>query len=426
MRYEKISPALFISNRARFRAEIRPDSLAVFCSNDWLPTNADGTMGFVQNSSLFYLCGIDQEETFLVIQPSHPDPELREVLFVRETSEHLKTWEGEKLSKEEASGVSGVRTVFWSSQFESMLHRFMPTTEQVYLHLNEHDGADLSFVSRERMLLKSLKDKFPLHTYLRSAPLLEKLREIKSPAETDLLRKAVEITVRGFEKVAPLIKPGIEEFEIEAELTAEFIRRRSRGHAFQPIVASGASACVLHYVTNNKSCKDGDLVLLDFGAEYANYKGDMTRTLPVNGRFTPRQKAVYEAVLDVFYQARSRIIPGNTLSALKEEANELMREALLKLGLITKENPQVKKYFPHGISHFLGLDVHDVGDKYNVFKPGMVFTCEPGIYIPEEGLGIRLENDILITEKGNIDLMEGVAIEPEEIEDLMAGGRGSF
>lgn len=419
MRYEKISPELFIQNRQRLIQKLKPQSVAIFCSNDPMPANADGTMGFIQNSNLFYLTGIDQEETFLVVNPSHPDPEMREVLFVRETSEHIKIWEGEKLTKEEAREISGIRTVYWSSQFESIVYRLIPANERIYLNLNEHDGADISFETRERKLLKELKERFPLHAYERSAPLLQELREVKSPHEIELLKKAIEITGKAFIRLAGFIRPGVFEYQLEAEMTHEFLMNRSRGHAFQPILASGGNACVLHYVTNNNFCNSGDLILMDFGAEYANYKADITRTVPVNGKFNGRQKAVYQAVLNVLYASRKLIVPGNTLVRLKEQANELMKEELLKLGLITTENPQVKKYFPHGISHFLGLDVHDVGDKYAIFKPGMVFTCEPGIYIPEEGLGIRLENDILITESGNIDLMEGIPLEIEEIEEMM-------
>lgn len=420
MRYEKISAELFIQNRRRFAGKLKPKSVAVFCSNDPMPANADGTMGFIQNSSLFYLTGIDQEETFLVINPSHPDPAMREILFVRETSEHIKVWEGEKLTREQAREISGINTVYWSTQFESVTDRLIPANEIIYLNLNEHDGADLSFETRERKLLKEIREKFPLHVFERSAPLLQELREVKSAHEIDLLRKAIEITGKAFRRLAGYIKPGVFEYELEAEMTHEFLMNRSRGHAFQPILASGANACVLHYVTNNNLCKSGDLILMDFGAEYANYKADITRTLPVNGKFTDRQKLVYQAVLNVLYASRKLIVPGNTLVHLKEQANELMKEELLRLGLITPDNPQVKKYFPHGISHFLGLDVHDVGDKYGVFKPGMVFTCEPGIYIPEEGLGIRLENDILITATGNIDLMDGIPLEIEEIEELMS------
>lgn len=419
MRYEKISPELFIQNRQRLIQKLKPQSVAIFCSNDPMPANADGTMGFIQNSNLFYLTGIDQEETFLVVNPAHPDPEMREVLFVRETSEHIRIWEGEKLTKEEAREISGIRTVYWSSQFESVIYRLIPANERIYLNLNEHDGADISFETRERKLLKELKEKFPLHNYDRSAPLLQELREVKSKHEIELLKKAIDITGKAFRRLTRFIGPGVFEYQLEAEMTHEFLMNRSRGHAFQPILASGENACVLHYVTNNNFCKSGDLILMDFGAEYANYKADITRTVPVSGKFTERQKAVYQAVLNVLYASRKLIVPGNTLVQLKEQANELMKEELLKLGLITPENPQVKKYFPHGISHFLGLDVHDVGDKYAIFKPGMVFTCEPGIYIPEEGLGIRLENDILVTENGNIDLMEGIPLEIEEIERMM-------
>ncbi|MER0441203.1 aminopeptidase P N-terminal domain-containing protein [Emticicia sp. W12TSBA100-4] len=427
MRYEKIDSQLFISNRERLKSLLKPNSMVIVQSNDVLPTNADGTFGFRQNNDIFYLSGIDQEETILILFPDFPDEKFREILLVRETSEHIKVWEGEKLSKKQATDISGIEKVVWTSSFETVLRKIIFLADQVYLNLNEHDGGEWSFETRERRFITEFKHKFPLHRIERLAPLMHQLRAIKQPIEIDLIKKAIEITGKSFVRMAKFLKPNVLEFELEAELTHDFLRNRSRGHAFAPILASGESACVLHYVTNNNQCRDGEVILMDFGAEYANYNADITRCLPVNGRFTARQKEVYLSVLNVMKAAKKMLIVGNTMENLRKEVGKIMEIELIKLGLLkqtevdrqNEDAPLYKKYFPHGISHHLGLDVHDVGNRYEVFKAGMIFTCEPGIYIPEEKLGIRLENDILITENGNEDLMANIPIEINEIEALM-------
>ncbi|WP_435355131.1 aminopeptidase P N-terminal domain-containing protein [Emticicia sp. SJ17W-69] len=428
MRYEKIDSQLFISNRERLKKLLKPNSLVIVHSNDVMPSNADGTLGFHQNNDIFYLTGIDQEESILVLFPDFPDEKFREILFVRETSEHIKIWEGEKLSKKQATEVSGIQKIVWTNNFETILRKLIFEAEQVYLNLNEHDGADWQFESRERRFISTFKKQFPLHQVERLAPLMFKLRVIKQPIEIALIKKAIEITGKGFVRMARYLKPNIAEFELEAELSHEFLRNRSRGHAFSPILASGESACVLHYVTNNLNCKDGDVILMDFGAEYGNYNADITRCLPVNGKFTQRQKQVYEAVLRVMKAARSMLIVGNNMEKLRKDVGKIMEFELIELGLLNADEvdkqsddaPLYKKYFPHGISHHLGLDVHDVGSRYETFKAGMILTCEPGIYIPEEKLGIRLENDILITENGNEDLMANIPIEILDVERLMS------
>jgi len=427
MRYEKIDSKLFISNRERLRSLLKPNSMVIVQSNDVLPTNADGTFGFRQNNDIFYLSGVDQEETILILFPDFPDEKFREILMMRETSEHLKIWEGEKLSKKQATEISGIEKVVWTNNFETILRKLIFLADNVYLNLNEHDGGEWNLETRERRFITEFKQKFPLHKIERLAPLLHQLRVIKHPIEIDLIKKAIEITNKGFIRMAKFLKPHVKEFELEAELTHEFLKNRSRGHAFAPILASGGSACVLHYITNNNQCQNDEMILMDFGAEYANYNADITRCLPVNGKFSDRQKEVYEAVLRVMKAAKKMLIVGNTMEKLRKEVGKIMEIELIKLGLLNQEEvnkqnedtPLYKKYFPHGISHHLGLDVHDVGNRYEVFKVGMIFTCEPGIYITEEKLGIRLENDILITESGNEDLMSNIPIEMEDIEALM-------
>ena len=427
MRYSPIDKALFIENRRRLIELMKPNSLAIFNSNDIMPTNADGTMGFRQNSDLFYMTGADQEETMLLIFPDHPDPKFREVLFVRETNEMIAIWEGEKLTKKQAREVTGIQYVYWTHQFETVFQGIVYEAENVYLNTNEHTRTDSTVQTREMRFIKDFKEKYPLHTLLRLAPLMHRLRAIKQPVEIALLQKACDITKLGFERLLKFVKPGVHEFEIEAELLHEFVRNRSKGFSYQPIIASGANACVLHYIQNNQQCKDGDVILLDVAAEYANYAADLSRSIPVNGRFTKRQRDVYDAVLRVFKAAKSMLVTGNIWDEYHLEVGKVMESELIGLGLISKddvakqdpESPAYRKYFPHGTSHFLGLDVHDVGNKYRRFEPGMVFTCEPGIYIREEGLGIRLENNILITETGNIDLMAGIPLEASEIEDMM-------
>lgn len=427
MKYAPIPKELFIENRRNLANALLPESLAVFHSNDIMPTNADGTMAFKQNSDLFYLTGADQEESILIICPDARDKKMREILFVKETNEHIATWEGHKLTKQEAQEVSGIQTIYWLSEFEKVFALLAFESENIYLNTNEHTRAVVEVETRDARFIKYCKEKFPLHNYKRLAPIMHRLRAIKSTWEIFLMKKACQITEKGFRRLLNFVKPGVWEYEIEAELSHEFLRNRSRGFAYTPIIASGKNACVLHYIENNQQCKEGDVILLDVAAEYANYASDLTRCVPVSGRFTQRQKDVYNAVLRVMKAAKIMLVKGNNWDKYHKEVGKMMEIELIGLGLlhkheVEKQNPDFplyKKYFMHGTSHFLGLDVHDVGSKYHIFEAGMVFTCEPGIYIPEEGLGIRLENDILITDDGNIDLMENIPIEAEEIEDLM-------
>ena len=429
MKYAPIDSKLFIENRKRFAKKITNNALAVFNANDIMPTNADGSMGFVQNADLFYLSGIDQEETILLLFPQALNPEHREVLFLKETSEHIAIWEGHKYTKEEATAASGIQTIYWLNQFQSVFKSLMAQAEVVYLNGNEHTRASVEVETRDARFVKWCLEAFPLHTYKRSAPIMHYLRAVKSAYEIDLIKQACTITGKGFNRLLGFVKPGVWEYEIEAELIHEFVRNRSRGWAYGPIIASGFSANVLHYVENNKQCKAGDVILLDVAAEYANYASDLTRCLPVSGKFTKRQREVYDAVLRVQRKAIKLLKVGNTLEKLNAEVGLLMQEELVGLGLLSltdikKQNPKwpaYKKYFMHGTSHFLGLDVHDVGSFTRPFEEGMVFTCEPGIYIQEESLGIRLENDILVTKKGPVDLMAHIPIEAEEIEQLMQG-----
>ncbi|MEO6302286.1 MAG: aminopeptidase P family protein [Bacteroidia bacterium] len=427
MKYQPIDSTLFIENRNKFKNNLKPNSLAVFVSNDIMPTNADGSMGFRQNSDLFYLTGIDQEETILVIFPDVKDGKHKEILFVKETSELIAIWEGAKLNKQQTTAVSGVEHVYWFHEFDKVMKAFFFQAEHIYLNSNEHTrNSNLTETGQDRFN-KIIQAKYPLHKVERSAPIMQKIRAIKSTQEIDLIQQACDITEKGFRRLLSFIKPGVWEYEIEAELIHEFVRNRSQGFAYGPIVASGKSACVLHYVENNQQCKDGDVILLDVAAEYANYASDLTRCVPVNGKFTKRQKEVYNAVLRVHRGAAKLLLPGQTFDKYNKAVGDMMTEELLQLGLIKTEDvkkqnpawPAYKKYFMHGTSHFLGLDVHDVGFFTEQMQAGMVFTVEPGIYIPEEGLGIRIENNLLITTKGQLDLMKNIPIEADEIEALM-------
>jgi Xaa-Pro aminopeptidase len=429
MRYQKINPALFTANRKRLVKELKPASVAVFNSNDLMPTNADGTLKFRQNNDLFYLTGVDQEESMLVICPHYPDKKLREVLFVRETNDQIATWEGHKLTQDEAREVSGIETVLWTSDFNRVFNTMMVMggVEHVYLNTNEHYRAAIQVESRDSRFIKWCKDKYPLHRYERVAPILSKLRAIKSKHEIELLQQACDITGKAFHRILKFVKPGVLEFEIEAEFAHEFLRNGSRGFAYEPIIASGANSCVLHYIENSRVCKAGDVLLLDVGAEYANYNADMTRTIPVNGKFTKRQQEVYSAVLRVQRAAFTLLKPGTIYFDYHKEVQKVMESELIKLKLIDRtdvkkqhpDRPLFMKYFMHGTGHHLGLDVHDTANMFDTFKEGMVWTVEPGIYIKEEGLGIRLENNVVITKNGLLDLMKNIPIEPEEIEELM-------
>lgn len=427
MRYLPIDHTLFVENRKRLASSLKSGGLAILQSNDIMPTNADGTMGFKQSTDLFYLSGIDQEETILLVFPTHPDVRFREVLFVRETNEHIAIWEGEKLTKQQAREVSGIQTVYWTNEFETIFRQIVFEAEYIYLNTNEHTRNDSVVQTRDARYIASFREKYPLHKLERLAPIMHHLRAIKQPQEVALMATACGLTKMGFERLLKFVKPGVTEYEIEAELLHEFIRNRSKGFAYQPIIASGKNACVLHYIENNKVCQDGDVLLLDVAAEYANYNSDLTRSIPVNGRFTPRQRQVYDAVLRVFREAEQLLVTGNVWDEYHTEIGKIMESELKGLGLIDDHDiahqnpdwPAYKKYFPHGTSHFLGLDVHDVGNKYRRFEPGMVFTIEPGIYIREEGLGIRLENNFLITPTGNQDLMADIPLEADHIETLM-------
>jgi Xaa-Pro aminopeptidase len=427
MRYAPIDPQLFVDNRRRLAAGLPPNAVAVLNSNDVMPTSADGVLPFVQQTDLFYLSGIDQEESTLVVFPGAMEEKHREILFLRETSEQIALWEGKKYTKEEAAAASGVKTVYWNAEFESVFRNLACQAERIFLNTNEHPRASVVVETRDARFAKWCREAFPLHRYERLAPIMHRLRAVKAPVEIELIRQAVEISGQAFRRLLGFIRPGVWEFEIEAEIWHEFLRRRSRGPAFQTIVASGADACTLHYVKNDKQCREGELVLIDFGAEYAHYAGDLTRTVPVNGRFTPRQRAVYEAVRRVQKAAIGMLRPGNTFEAYHAEVGRVMEAELIGLGLLDaeqvksqpKDPPLYKRFFPHGTSHHLGLDVHDYGDKYRPFEPGMVLTCEPGIYIREEGIGVRIENDILVTDREPLDLAAGVPREADEIEALM-------
>jgi len=427
MKYLPIDRKLFIRNRKRFTKQLEQKSIAVFNSSDIMPTSADGAHGFIQQTDLFYLSGIDQEESTLVICPEAKEEKYREILFVKETNEKIALWEGHKYSKDEATAVSGIKSVFWNHEFENIFKPLVYESDTIYLNTNEHLRADSSVETRDARFLQWCRKLFALHQYRRLAPIMNDLRAVKSKIEVDLIKKACSITDKTFRRLLGFIQPGVWEFEIEAEIYHEFIRNRSRGPAFQTIVASGADSCTLHYVKNNKQCRAGDLVLIDFGAEYANYAADVTRTVPVNGKFSKRQMQVYKAVLKVQKAAIKLLRPGKTIDDFSRDVGKVMEAELIRLKLLkaadvkkqSADQPLYKRYFPHGTSHHLGLDVHDYGNRYRKFEPGMVFTCEPGIYINAEGIGIRIENDILITKDGPVDLTAGVPREAEEIEELM-------
>ena len=428
MRYEQIDKELFVRNRKRLADLLEPGAMAIVHANDILPANADGVLPFVQNRDLYYLSGVDQEETVVIIFPDAAEEKDREILFVRETSELLSIWEGEKLSKEQAVGVSGIGQVNWSSSFEAHFHRLMPQARSVYLATNEHLRAQVVVETRNARFIKECQGRYPLHEYRRLAPLMDELRVIKDKVELEQLQKAIDLTETGFRRALGFIKPGVGEWEIEAEYLHEFVSKRSKGFAYPPIVGSGKNACVLHYVDNNETCSDGEMVLMDVGAEWANWNADMTRTVPVNGRFTERQRDVYNSVLSVQRGSMDFLRPGVTQQEWRDYTIELMEAELIRLGLIDADDAKeqdpnnrhlVKKYYMHGIGHHLGLDVHDVGNAYEPIKEGMVFTVEPGIYIREENLGVRIEDNILIGPEKNLNLFENFPVEVEEIEEAM-------
>ena len=430
MKYEQISNSLFKKNRKKFMAQMKPKSIAVFNSNDIYPISADSTLPFEQHRDIFYLSGADQEETILVLFPDAMNKKHREVLFVRETNDHIAVWEGAKLTKEKATEVSGIESIHWLTDFDKNFFDLMTEADTVYFNTNEHYRQAVETQTREDRFIQKCKLQFPAHQYAKSNPILQQIRGIKEPEELELMQTACDITEKGFRRLLRFVNPGVWEYEIEAELLHEFVRNRSKGFAYQPIIASGNNANVLHYVENNQQCQDGDMILMDVAAEYANYSSDLTRTVPVNGKFTKRQKDVYNAVLRVKNEATKLLVPGIIWAEYHKECGKIMTSELLGLGLLDKadvqnENPDwpaYKKYMMHGVSHHIGLNTHDYGELKTPMKANMVFTVEPGIYIPEEKMGIRLEDDVVIQESGEpFNLMGNIPIEVDEIEELMNG-----
>ena len=428
MRYHPLTASVYIKNRKHFVNALEPRSLAIFNSNDIYPTGADSTLPFEQHRDLFYLCGIDQEESILLLFPDAFEKKHKEILFVRETNEHIAVWEGAKLTKKQARELSGIETVYWLSEFNRVFQQLSTQCDCFYFNTNEHYRQAVETQTREDRFIAWCKKTYPAHRVGKSNPILQKLRAVKAPEEINQIQQACDITEKGFRRILSFIKPGVWEYEIEAELAHEFIRNRSKGFAYTPIIASGQNANVLHYIENNKQCKEGELILMDVAAEYGNYSSDLTRTVPVSGKFTARQKEVYESVLKVKKEATKLLVPGTIWKEFHVEVGKLMTSELLKLGLLNKvdiqnessEKPAYKKYFMHGTSHHMGLDTHDYGLLHLPIEANMVFTVEPGIYIPEEGFGVRLEDDLVIQSKGEpLNLMDSIPIEVEEIETLM-------
>lgn len=428
MKYLPIDSNLFKRNRSKFISQMLPNSIAVFNSNDIFSTGADSTLPFYQHRNIFYLSGVDQEESILVLNPNANNPAHKEILFLKETNDHIAIWEGAKLNKDQAKSSTGIQSVYWLDEFETIFSKLMTNVDKVYFNNNDHYRKAVEMQTREDRFLIWLKSNYPKHKIEYSFPIMEKLRGVKEPEEIELIQKACDITEKGFRRVLKFLKPGVMEFHVEAEYSHEFLRNRSKGFAYTPIIASGYNACILHYINNNMQCKDGDMLLMDVGAEYANYSSDMTRSVPINGRFTDRQKSVYQAVLNVKNEASKMLIPGTLWEEYHVEVGKLMTSELISLGLLDKsdiqnqdhKNPAYKKYFMHGTSHHMGLDTHDYGDLKTPMVANMVFTVEPGIYIPDENLGIRLEDDVVIKNSGTpINLMKSIPIEIEEIEEIM-------
>jgi Xaa-Pro aminopeptidase len=428
MKYHKIDSQLFIKNRKNFALQMKPNSVAVFNSNDTYPVSADSTLPFEQHRDILYLSGVDQEESVLMLFPDCPNKNFREILFVTETNAHIAVWEGAKLTKEMALETSGIKTVYWLQDLEKVLFEISTYCDTFYINTNEHYRANTETETREDRFTKRLLAKYPAHAVAKSNPILQRLRSVKDPIELALMQQACDITGKGFHRILNFIKPGVFEYEIEAELLHEFVRNRSKGFSYTPIIASGNNANVLHYVENNQECKAGDLILFDVAAEYANYKSDLSRTVPVSGKFTNRQKAVYNAVNHVKKEATKMLLPGTLWKEYHVEVGQLMTSELLKLGLLDKADvqnedknwPAYKKYFMHGTSHHIGLDTHDYGLLHEPMQANNVFTVEPGIYLPKEGFGIRLEDDVVVQEKGApFNLMGNIPIEADEIEDIM-------
>lgn len=427
MKYESINPKLYTQNRQRFIKAMQPNSIAIFPSNQVLPTNGDAIYTYKPNSDVVWLSGIVQEKSMVVLYPDNPDQSAREVLVLIRPNEHLEKWEGHKLRKDEATAISGIQNVQWVDSFDAMLHVMMHHADVVYLNTNENDRTDTSLFRPDLIYAKSLMERYPVHRYERAARIIKELRAIKTKEEIEVVQRAIDITEGAFRRVMKFVKPGVMEHEIEAEITHEFLRNRATGHAYGAIIASGDRARILHYVENNAECKDGELILMDFGAEYGNYAADLSRTIPVNGKFTKRQREVYNAVLDVHNFAKGILKPGISIMDYTKRVNDETEKQCLKLGLISKadiknqdpDNPAYRKYFYHGVSHHLGIDVHDVGTRVLPVKAGMLFTVEPGLYIEEERIGVRIENNIWLTKTGHIDLMKNIPITVEEIEAAM-------
>jgi Xaa-Pro aminopeptidase len=431
IRYQPLPTDFYKGNRSRFAAAMQPGFMAVFFSNDIPVTNADGTTYFRQNNDLQYLCGIDQDETALIIFPDSGSGKHKEILFIQETNEEILLWHGYKYTKEEARAISGIETVYYTSEMDRVLYQIVVESAGIYLNSNEHFRSVIEVETREIRLGNKLKATFPFHTIARSAPIMHKLRFVKQAAEVEMIEKACKITNQALHRILKMVKPGIMEYEVEAEIIHEGVRNGCRNYGYLPIIASGANACVLHYNDNNNRIADGDLILMDFGHEYGNYNSDLTRCVPANGKFSARQKDVYNAVLRVNKAATNLLVPGAKLDSYTAEVGLMIQEELIGLGLFTKadvanqdpEKPLFRKYFAHGVSHSLGMDVHDVGNRFQALEAGMVFTVEPGIYIREEGIGVRIENNVLLTETTPINLMREIPIEVEHIEDLMQSGR---
>ena len=425
MKYTPLPASVFSQHRQRFVSQLKPNSIAVFNSNDIYPISADSTLPFAQHRDLFYLSGIDQEETILVLYPDAKNPDQRELVFVRETNAHIAVWEGHKLTQKETTEISGVKNVLWTDNFEKIFLELAKSADNIYVNTNEHYRAKVETQTREDRFIAWCKEQFPNHHYEKSNFILQGLRGVKDLEEIAQIQYACNITEKGFRRILSFVKPGVWEHEIEAEFAHEFLCNRSKGFAYTPIIASGANSNVLHYIENCRKCKEGDMLLLDVGAEYGNYSSDMTRTIPVSGRFSTRQRAVYDAVLKVKNEATKLLVPGTLWKEYHKEVGKLMSSALIDLKLLTKnevsENAEAyKKYFMHGTSHHLGLDTHDYGLLDKPMQANMVFTVEPGIYIPDEGFGIRLEDDVVVQENGAaLNLMENIPIEADEIESLM-------
>lgn len=427
MKYLPLNPEIFVQNRQRFVRQMQKNSIAIFVSNDEVPSNGDAIYAFKQNSDLFWLSGVTQEDSMVILFPDNPDPKYREVLVLVRPNELKETWDGKRLRVKEAQDTSGIKTIVWLDSIDGLLQPWIHLADNIYLDSNENDRKASLVRSRDYRFIDEMKSRYPLHNYLRAAKIMKELRAIKTPLEVEVLQKAIDITDSTFRRLLKFIKPGVMEYEIEAEIFHSFLSQRATGPAYGSIIASGDRARTLHYVSNSEECKDGEMLLMDFGAEYGGYCADLTRTVPVNGKFTRRQKTVYNACLAIHNYCKSILKPGITIVDYTDKVGEEATQQFLKIGLLRKsdvknedpENRAYRKYLYHGISHHLGVDVHDLGTKTEPVKAGMVFTIEPGIYIEEEQMGIRIENNFWITRNGNVDLMKNIPITVEEIEALM-------